>query len=260
MTGKVLLAVDGPIAWVTLSHPGKLNAMSREMWHALRDLFLQLQQGSDVRCVVLRGEGASFCAGGDISEYPNFRFQEAALRDFHESEVWAGLQAMLDCDIPVIAQIEGNCMGAGLEIACCCDIRLASVSAKFGAPIAKLGFPMAPREAALVMRVAGEMTAREMLLAASVLDSATMLQRGFLNRVLPDDALSAEVMASAVRVARLGPRAGRLNKQTFRALALEDQGQMAIDLLASAYAYADTAEHREGVTAFLEKRLPNFAA
>ena len=78
---------------------------------------------------------------------------------------------MLDCDVPIIAQIDGNCMGAGVEIASCCDIRVASEAARFGAPIAKLGFPMAPREAALVMRAVGELTAREMLLSAGVLDA-----------------------------------------------------------------------------------------
>ncbi|MEO8024336.1 enoyl-CoA hydratase/isomerase family protein [Polaromonas sp.] len=258
MTGQVLLATDGSIARVTLSHPGKLNAMSRAMWHALREVFTSLQQHSEVRCVLLRGEGASFCAGGDITEYPDFRFDEAALRAFHEEEVWGGLQAMLDCDIPVVAQIEGACMGAGMEIASCCDLRLAGASAKFGAPIAKLGFPMAPREAALVMRAAGELTAREMLLAAAVLDASTLLQRGFLNRVLPDAELAAEAAAMAERVARLAPAAARQNKQCFRALALDWRGPIATDLIANAYAYADSAEHREGVAAFVEKRPARF--
>ncbi len=75
---------------------------------------------------------------------------------------------MLDCDVPIVAQIEGACMGAGMEIASCSDLRLAGASAKFGAPIAKLSFPMTPREAALVLRAAGELTAREMLLAGAV--------------------------------------------------------------------------------------------
>jgi enoyl-CoA hydratase/carnithine racemase len=258
MTGQVLLAVDGPIALVTLSHPGKLNAMSRDMWRALRNMFAALQQRSDVRCVLLRGEGASFCAGGDISEYPSFRFDETALRAFHENEVWGGLQAMLDCDVPIVAQIEGACMGAGMEIASCCDIRLAAESAKFGAPIAKLGFPMAPREAALVMRAAGELTAREMLLAAAVLDAPTMLQRGFLNRVLPDAEVANEAAAMVGRVAGLAQAAARQNKQSFRAFALEGRVQVATDLIASAYTYADSAEHREGVSAFVEKRSPRF--
>jgi enoyl-CoA hydratase/carnithine racemase len=260
MTGQVLLAVDGPIAMVTLSHPGKLNAMSRAMWLRLREVFTGLQQRSDVGCVLLRGEGASFCAGGDISEYPGFRFEEAALRHFHENEVWGGLQAMLDCDIPVVAQIEGACMGAGMEIASCCDLRLAGASAKFGAPIAKLGFPMAPREAALVMRAAGELTAREMLLAAAVLDAATLLQRGFLNGVFPDGEVAAQASPAAGRIARLAPAAARLNKQIFRALAQSGRAQPAIDLIATAYAYAGSAEHREGVSAFVEKRPPHFPA
>lgn len=258
MTGQVLWATDGPIALVTLSHPGKLNAMSRAMWRLLREVFTGLQQRSDVRCVLLRGEGASFCAGGDIAEYPDFRFDEAALRDFHENEVWGGLQAMLDCDVPIVAQIEGACMGAGMEIASCCDMRLAGVSATFGAPIGKLGFPMAPREAALVMRAAGELTAREMLLAAAVLDAPMLLQRGFLNRVLPDGEVGAQALATAGRVARLAPAAARLNKQTFRALAQAGRAQPAADLIATAYAYADSAEHREGVSAFVEKRPPHF--
>jgi len=260
MTGQVLLATDGPIALVTLSHPGKLNAMSRAMWQQLREVFTGLQQRSDVRCVLLRGEGGSFCAGGDIAEYPDFRFDEAALRGFHENEVWGGLQTVLDCDIPVVAQIEGACMGAGMEIASCCDLRLAGVSAKFGAPIAKLGFPMAPREAALVMRAAGELTAREMLLAAAVLDAATLLQRGFLNGVFPDGEVVAQASSAAARIARLAPAAARLNKQTFRALAQAGRSQPAIDLIATAYAYADSAEHREGVSAFVEKRPPHFPA
>lgn len=258
MTGQVLLAVDGPVALVTLSHPGKLNAMSRAMWHALREVFTGLQQRGDAHCVLLRGEGANFCAGGDISEYPDFRFEEAALRNFHENEVWGGLQAMLDCDVPIVAQIEGACMGAGMEIASCCDLRLAGVSAKFGAPIAKLGFPMAPREAALVMRAAGELTAREMLLAAAVLDAATLLQRGFLNHVFSDDEVAAQTATSAGRIARLAPAAARLNKQSFRCLAQNGRAQPAIDLIANAYAYADSAEHREGVAAFIEKRPPQF--
>ncbi|MES2052363.1 MAG: enoyl-CoA hydratase/isomerase family protein, partial [Pseudomonadota bacterium] len=181
MTATVSLDISGALARVTLSHTGKFNAMSRAMWVELRSVFLSIQNDPAIRCVLIKGEGGHFCAGGDISEYAGFRFAEASLRDFHENDVWGGLQAMLDCDVPVVAQIEGNCMGAGLEISSCCDIRMAAESARFGAPIAKLGFPMAPREAALVLRAVGELTAREMLLSAAVLDAAEMKQRGFLN-------------------------------------------------------------------------------
>ncbi|WP_411884178.1 enoyl-CoA hydratase/isomerase family protein [Polaromonas sp. YR568] len=260
MTGAVLLEVKGPLAFVTLSHPGKLNAMSRAMWRELRAAFERIQQTATLRCVLVRGEGGHFCAGGDISEYAGFRFEEAGLREFHEDEVWGGLQAMLDCDVPVLAQIEGNCMGAGLEIASCCDMRIAGDTAKFGAPIAKLGFPMAPREAALVMRAAGELTAREILLSAAVLEAAEMKQRGFLNHVVPANEAGAAAMACVERSAALAPIAARLNKQAFRALAGAHGTQAMTDLIRGAYRYAASPEHREGVMAFIEKRQPRFDA
>ena len=256
--GGVVASLEGSVASVTLSNPGKLNAMSRGMWRDLRRVFEAIQQDRAIRCVLIRGEGGQFCAGGDISEYAGFRFAEASLRDFHEGDVWGGLQAMLDCDVPIVAQIEGNCMGAGLEIASCCDLRLATTSARFGAPIARLGFPMAPREAALVIGAVGELTAREMLLAASVLDALEMKQRGFLNSVLQDAGISSAVHSSVDRICGLAPAAARLNKQSFRALRQQVRGLCAIDLIANAYGYADTAEHREGVTAFVEKRQPQF--
>lgn len=251
MPGQVLLAGEGAIALVTLSHPGKLNAMSRAMWRELRDVFRRIHEGCDWRCAVIRGEGGAFCAGGDIAEYPSFRFDEAALRDFHEDEVWGGLEAVLQCDVPVVAQVEGACMGAGMEIASCCDIRIAGGSAKFGAPIAKLGFPMAPREAQVVARAAGELTAREMLLEAAVLPAAEMKARGFLHRVVADGEAAGEALASARRIAALSPQAARLNKQALRAPGA-GAGTM------EAYRYADSAEHREGIAAFLEKRRANF--
>jgi enoyl-CoA hydratase/carnithine racemase len=255
MSGHIRLHLEDAIARVTLSNPAKFNAMSRAMWRELRQVFTELQQRSDVRVVVVVGEGGHFCAGGDIAEYTDFRFHPEGLRDFHENDVWGGLSALLACDLPVIAQIEGNCMGAGVEIASCCDIRLAGQGARFGAPIAKLGFPMAPREAELVVREVGLATARQMLLEAAVLDAPTLLARGFLHTVLHDADVAAEAQQRALRITRLAPRAARLNKQTLRALA---GGQGAEALVPTAYDYADSAEHREGIAAFLAKRAPNF--
>lgn len=256
--GRVDLSITGHVAHVTLAHAGKFNAMSRNMWRELRCVFEAVQQDTAIRCVLIQGEGGHFCAGGDISEYAGFRFEEVSLRDFHEGDVWGGLQAMLDCDVPIVAQIEGNCMGAGLEIASCCDLRLATTFARFGAPIAKLGFPMALREAALVLGAVGELTAREMLLAASVLDAQEMKQRGFLNNVVLDADISLAVQSSVARMCKLAPAAARLNKQCFRAIGQQIRGLPAIESIATAYQYAPTAEHREGVQAFVEKRSPNF--
>jgi enoyl-CoA hydratase/carnithine racemase len=263
--------LDG-LARVTLSYPKRFNAMSRAMWRELRAVFERIQQSQELRCVLVTGQGANFCAGGDISEYANFRFQEASLREFHEGDVWGALNAMLACDVPIVAQISGNCMGAGVEIASCCDVRLSGESAQFGAPIARLGFPMAPREAALVLREVGGTTARQMLLEAAVFSAPEMLQRGFLSRVVADVDLATLAQATVQRISQLAPQAARLNKQTLRALnpslALIDKSHTATNsivnecpistLIATAYAYADSAEQREGITAFLDKRPPRF--
>lgn len=255
---------------VVLHHEGRLNAMSRAMWRQLRAIFEKIQRSPSVRCVLIEGEGEAFCAGGDISEYPAFRFHPDSLRDFHENDVWGGLGAMLACDVPIVARIAGACMGAGVEIASCCDVRIASVTARFGAPIARLGFPMAPREAALVASAVGEVTARQMLLEAATFSAQEMAQRGFLSQVVEPERLHAQALGSALRIAALAPQAARLNKQTLRAiqasnspLAPVQQAQEAIDSvapvsLADPYAYADSAEHREGIAAFLAKRPPVF--
>ena len=260
------------VAHVTLTYPKRFNAMSRAMWRELRGVFERIGRSSGVRCVLVSGHGAHFCAGGDISEYASFRFEEASLRAFHEEEVWGALNAMLACDVPMVAQIAGNCMGAGVEMASCCDIRLAAESAQFGAPIARLGFPMAPREAALLGRELGLTTARQMLLEAAVFSAPEMLQRGFLSRVAADVDLPALVQATVQRIVALAPQAARLNKQTLRALnqplALMDSALAATNnvaneslqqLMAGAYGYADSAEQREGISAFLQKRAPVFA-
>ena len=267
MSGGVLMeAGEGGVVRVTLLHTGRLNAMSRTMWCQLRSVFESIQRNADARCVLMAGDGGAFCAGGDISEYPAFRFDAAALRDFHEGDVWGGLSAMLACDVPIVARIDGACMGAGVEIASCCDVRIAGSMARFGAPIARLGFPMAPREAQLVAGAVGDVTARQMLLEAATFTAPEMLARGFLSRVVADDMAATEALGSAQRIAALAPQAARLNKQTFRALkmppALDGKALAAIENIvngpADPYAYAPSAEHREGIAAFLEKRPPQF--
>lgn len=272
MSGEVVAARaagaagEAGVVQVTLRHTGRLNAMSRAMWRQLRSVFESIQRNTDVRCVQIEGADGAFCAGGDISEYPAFRFDAAALRDFHENDVWGGLQAMLDCDVPIVAHITGACMGAGVEIASCCDIRIAGSSARFGAPIARLGFPMAPREAQLVAGAVGDVTARQMLLEAATFSAAEMLARGFLSRVTEPALLAADALGTACRVAALAPGAARMNKQTFRVLkvpqAPDGKAQAAIENIVNGtpdpYAYADSAEHREGIAAFLAKRSPVF--
>lgn len=266
MRGRLQFEQQAGLARVTIRHAQRFNAMSRLMWRELRAIFVRVQNSADIRCVVIQGADGNFCSGGDISEYADFRFQESSLRDFHEHDVWGGLKAMLDCDVPIVAQIEGACMGAGVEIACCCDIRLASVAARFGAPIARLGFPMAPREASLVARELGLGVARQMLLEARVFSADDMKAAGFLSRTMDNAELVAEGQATALRIAALAPQAAKLNKQIFRTMIstagpghrVQDAADWVGNSLDKTYAYADGAEHREGITAFLEKRKPIF--
>ena len=267
--GRVHGEADGAVGTILLDNPRRFNAMTRTMWQQLRLVVTETARQPGLRLIVLRGAGGHFCAGGDISEYPDFRFESDSLRAFHEDDVWGALSALLACDVPLVAQISGHCMGAGMELACCCDLRVAAASAQFGAPIAKLGFPMAPRELALVAQEAGRATARQMLLEAAVLSAADLAQRGFLSRVVADEDLQAVVHATVDRMRGLSPRAARLNKQALRKLfshpALVEPGSDAPDLdaevrhlLAHAYDDAGAAEHREGIQAFLHKRAPRF--
>jgi enoyl-CoA hydratase len=248
--------VDG-IARVTLANPAKLNAMSSAMWRALRAAFDALNAApGDTRVVLVAGEGGQFASGGDIEEYPSFRLEAHTLARFHEEDVLPALRAMRDCELPLVAQIDGVCIGGGLEIAACCDIRIAGTSSRFGVPIAKLGFPMAPAEMEIVAAVVGPTVLRELLLEARVFRAQEAFERGLVTRVVPDDVVAAEALAAAQRIAGLSPQALRLNKRALR--------QFVMPALSSAaeraphYDYAPSAEHREGLAAFNEKRTPRF--
>jgi enoyl-CoA hydratase len=262
MTGTVRFHTpdDDGIARVVLDHPAKLNAIDIAMWRELHRVFDALQalppQGAP-RAVIVAGAGGHFASGGDIVEFATFRFDEAALHDFHEHIVAPALQAMLACDIPLFAQISGACIGGGFEIAACCDIRVCGAASRFGAPIAKLGFPMAPGELELLARVASPAVLREMLLEARLFDAPRALQLGLVHAVVADDQVAASTLQRARHAAALSSQAARINKRTLRQLA--GGGPSDAERRAH-FDYAASAEHREGVTAFIEKRSPRFNA
>ena len=247
------------VATITLSNPGKLNAIDIAMWGALRSHFEQMQAMPEEvapSAVILCGADGNFAAGGDIAEFAGFRFDESKLREFHEQVVGPALAAIAACDIPLFAQIEGACIGAGLEIAACCDIRICGSSSRFGAPIGKLGFPMAPGEMMLLGAIAAPAVMREMLLEARLLDAQTALHRGLVHEVVGDTDVYSTTIERARRLADLSSQAARINKRTLRQIARG--GPDPAERMAH-YNYADSAEHREGVTAFLNKRRPRFA-
>ncbi|HEY4068188.1 MAG TPA: enoyl-CoA hydratase-related protein [Burkholderiaceae bacterium] len=249
---------DHGVARVVLANPGKLNAIDIAMWRELRALFERLQAlppADAPRAIVVSGADGQFASGGDIAEFAGFRFDEARLHEFHEHVVAPGLHAMLGCEIPLFAQIDGACIGGGLEIAACCDIRVCGGASRFGAPIAKLGFPMAPGELMLLEPLVGAATLREMLLEARLLDAPRALQLGLVHAVVADDAVELQTLKRARAAAALSPQAARLNKRTLRQIAA---GGPSAAQRAAHFSYADSAEHREGVTAFIEKRPPRF--
>jgi enoyl-CoA hydratase len=260
MSGTVRFdaGTDDGIARVVLDHPGKLNAIDIAMWRELERVFDALQAlpaDAAPRAVIVCGAGGEFASGGDIHEFATFRFDEAKLHDFHEHAVAPALHAMLACDIPLFAQIDGACIGGGFEIAACCDIRVCGASSRFGAPIAKLGFPMAPGELELLARVASPAALREMLLEARLVDAPRALQLGLVHAVVADADVHAHTLQRARAAAALSPQAARINKRTLRQIAAG--GPTAAERRAH-FTYAASAEHREGVTAFIEKRLPRF--
>ena len=260
MTGSVRYSPPDAagVARLTLSNPGKLNALSVAMWRELRAHVARLNAHGDgsVRVVVVAGEGGDFASGGDIEEFPQFRFDADTLARFHEEDVRPALKALLDCDLPLVAQVEGACIGGGLEIAACCDIRIAGRGARFGVPIAKLGFPLAPAELEIVAAVVGPTVLRELLIEARVLGADEALARGLVARVVADADVAAEARSTALRIAALSPQALRLNKRALRQFTQTSRSSAADR--APHYAYAASDEHREGLAAFNQKRTPRF--
>ncbi|WP_416049480.1 enoyl-CoA hydratase/isomerase family protein [Cupriavidus basilensis] len=258
MSGTVAFAREGDVATVTLSHAGKLNAISVAMWRALAQGFADLSADPSLRCVVVRGADGNFAAGADIAEFPEERGDAAALRRYHEAVIAPALAAIAGCLHPTLAMIEGVCVGGGLEIACHCDLRIAADDSRFGVPINRLGFPMAPGELTGLLALAGRAVTLEILLEGRVFDAAEAREKGLLTRVVPAAVLGEEVAAAVKRIVAGAPLAARINKQSIRRLAPAPAPLTAAELDAH-FRYGDSADHAEGVAAFLARRPPRFS-
>lgn len=155
MDPTILLECADGIATITLHNPAKLNALNAAMWRGLSTALQQVSENAQVRCVILRGAGEdAFAAGGDIEEFLTVRATVDDALHYHEALVASALEAIRNCAVPTVAAIRGPCIGGGLEIAGCCDIRIAGESARFGAPINRLGFSMYPGEMAGLLALA----------------------------------------------------------------------------------------------------------
>jgi enoyl-CoA hydratase/carnithine racemase len=251
----VLLARDGGVATVTLFNPDKLNAIDAAMWRRLAAVMAEADADPELRVVVIRGAGAAFAAGGDLEEFRDQRATVDRALAYHEA-VGTALTAIEACRHPTVARIQGPCVGGGLEIACACDLRIAGESARFGAPIAKLGFSMYPGELAGLLRLAGPAVAKEILLEGRLLTAREAYEKGLVTRVVTDRELEAEVLATTGRIAAGAPLVARWHKQWIARL-LEERPLTDEEKRAS-FAFLGTEDYAEGLAAFMGKRPPVF--
>lgn len=252
------LSRDGEIATLTLNNPGKLNAIDLGMWLQLAENMAELAVDRDIRCIVLRGAGSdAFAAGGDLEEFLTARATLEQALHYH-GQVAVALNAVADCPQPTVALIQGACIGGGLEIAGACDLRICNESARFGAPINRLGFSMYPGEMESLLKLAGTAVLKEILLEGRILNASEAYEKGLATRVVPDSQVVDEAYASARRICAGAPLVAGWHKQWIRRLQsgipINDQEK------AASFAFLDTEDYREGLAAFFEKRKPAFKA
>ena len=170
----------------------------------------------------------------------------------------AALNAIADCPHPTVALIEGACIGGGLEIAGVCDLRICNESARFGAPINKLGFSMYPGEMEGLLKLAGAAVMKEILLEGRILTASEAYDKGLVTRVVPEHQTVDEAYATARRICAGAPLVAGWHKQWIRHL--QSGRPLSDDDRAAAFAFLDTEDYREGLAAFIEKRKPAFKA
>ncbi|WP_313953033.1 enoyl-CoA hydratase-related protein [Accumulibacter sp.] len=256
MTGRILCTRATAVATVTLSNPGKLNAIDFAMWQSLAEIVGDLSRDQQLRCVIVRGDGdQAFAAGGDIEEFRSRRDTVDRAMAYH-AQVGDALRALSSCPLPIIALVQGACIGGGLEIAAQCDLRICGESSRFGAPINKLGFSMYPGEMEGLLRLIGPASLLEILLEGRILGSTEALAKGLVTRVIADADVVREAQASARRICEGAPLVAGWHKQWVRRL--QEARPISADELRASFAFLDSDDYREGLAAFLEKRAPNF--
>ncbi len=243
------------IAIVTINRPEKRNALNIKTREEGAAVLEQLQDDDDVRVVVITGAGdKAFIAGADIAEF-------AGRTALMQRAVMLGRSLFTAIDVfpkPVIAMINGYCLGGGCELALACDLRIASEAASFGQPEINLGIIPGGGGTQRLTRLIGEGKAMEMILTGEIIDAQTAFNLGLVNHVIPADQLAAKTMEIANRIAEKSPIALRLAKEAVKVASrsnLDEGLRREVDLFALCFSSDDK---NEGVRAFLEKRRPNF--
>jgi enoyl-CoA hydratase/carnithine racemase len=258
--GKVRL--DHPaeaVARLTIANPERRNALDHEILAELAEALPALDRGIEVRCVVITGEGEIFSAGYDIGGISDQSFQDEAealvAHPFH-----AAMEAISAHPWPVLAAINGHCLGGGLELAIRCDLRLAAQSAKLGMPPAKLGLIYGHTGLQKFIEVIGAARTRELFLTGRNLSAPRAVAIGLVHDVVPDAGLEEAAVALAGEIAANAPLSMRGNKRAIETLVAnptltQEQVAELVELRRSCFASED---FREGVRAFAEKRRPHW--
>lgn len=243
----VALTRRGTTAILTLDNPGKRNAMTDPMWRQIPAYLRSLDAEPEVTAVILTGADGVFCAGSDIHSLDELHHAEGPVNAEH---------ALARSPKPVLAAIEGPCIGGGLELAVACDVRVAGASATFSVPPATLGIVYPVSATQRMIHLMGPAVTKEMLFTAVRLDAQRALRVGLVNRVVDEGSALDEALAMAERMAALSQLTLRASKEIVDALVAHDlDAESAISWVQRANASPDLVE---GVAAFRERRPPRF--
>ncbi len=248
----------GAVATVLFSNPGKLNAVTFDMWNAVAPTLAALDADPAVRVIVIAGDGdKAFISGADISQFEKLRGTTDAQAEYNKAGERAYL-APMNCSKPVIASIRGVCMGGGLGLAASCDLRICSDDAVFRMPAARLGLGYSPTGVRRFMNVIGAANTAEIFFTARKFDAQEALRMHFVSRVVPAAQLEHTVAGMCELIAENAPLTVAAAKFAVQQ-ALKDSAERdmakAVKMVETCFASAD---HKEGRMAFMEKRKPSF--
>jgi len=206
---RVRVEIDVPIATVRLDLPARLNVLDVEGWRTVAQVFRELSARDDVRAVAVRGTGGrAFSAGSDIGAFEAQRTSPDDVRTY-STAIGDAMNAVRVCRHPTVAIIEGLCVGGGLEIAACCDLRVCEESSRFGAPINRLGLTMSHDELAPLLQLLGPGPVLEMLLSGDLIDAQRAQIVGLVNRIHPTGTVVEHGYGLVARIAAGAPLVNR---------------------------------------------------
>jgi enoyl-CoA hydratase len=256
--GKILQSVTDGVGVITFNNPEKRNAMSLDMWEGVGSALVELREDPGVRVVILIGAGdKAFVSGADISQFEKNRHNAEAAEEYSRKS--AAQRALLaDYPKPIIACIRGFCLGGGMQVAMSADIRIASENSQYGIPAAKLGIAYGYDGLKHLVSLVGPSWARLIMYTGMRIDSAEAVRIGLVDRVVPDAELWNATMEIARTISGNAPLAIKAAKITI-AQVLKDPEDRDMDAIkAISTACMDSEDFREGRTAFMEKRKPQF--